>query len=239
MTPGAWKTVATEDDTFWCCNGTAVEEFSKLNDTIYSHDNHGVYVNLFVASGLHWKARGIRLKQSTGFPIEPRTSIVVDESIAEPWVLNLRIPAWTRCDVAISINGKQVEGIAAQGSYLRVKRVWKRGDRVEMQLPMHVRIEAIPNNPTWRAFGYGPLILAGQFPATGLNGELLHMNQGPEVAKSPLNVPPIDGDDAALLTKIKPADEPLTFSLATTGQTVTLKPLYQSWERFAVYWKTT
>ena len=239
MTPGAWKTVATEDDTFWCCNGTAVEEFSKLNDTIYSHDDHGVYVNLFVASALHWKALGIRLKQSTGFPIEPRTSIVVDESIAEPWVLNLRIPSWTTRDVAISINGRQVEGIAAQGSYLRVKRVWKRGDRVEVQLPMQVRIESIPNNPTWRAFGYGPLILAGQFPATGLNGELLHRNQGPEVAKSPLNVPPIDGDDAALLTKIKSAGEPLTFSLETTGQTVTLKPLYQSWERFAVYWKTT
>jgi len=238
MTPGAWKTVATEDDTFWCCNGTALEEFSKLNDTIYFHDDHGVYVNLYVASVLHWKERGIRLKQSTVFPIEPRTSIVVDESTAEPWVLNLRIPSWTTLDAAISINGKLVEGIAAPGSYLSVKRVWKKGDRVEVQLPMQVRIETIPDNPTWKAFGYGPLILAGQFPATGLNDELLHTNQGPDVAKSPLNVPLIEGGNSALLTKIKAAGAPLFFSLETTRQTITLKPLYQSWERFAVYWKT-
>ncbi len=239
MTPGAWKTVATEDDSFWCCNGTAVEEFSKLNDTIYSHDGHGVYVNLYVASRLHWRARGIRLQQTTGFPIEPRTTIVVDESNSEPWALNLRIPSWTTHNAAISINGKPVDGIAAPGSYLSVNRVWKRGDRVEVHLPMQVRIETIPDDATWKAFAYGPLILAGQFPATGLNDELLHKNQGPEIFKSPLDVPSLKGNDADLLAKVKPAGTPLTFSLETAGETITLKPFYQSWERFAVYWKTT
>ena len=239
MTPGAWKTVATEDDSFWCCNGTALEEFSKLNDTIYFHDDHGVYVNLYVRSDLHWEARGIRLRQTTDFPLEPRTSIIVDESIAEPWFLNLRIPSWTTQDVAISINGEPVEGIAAPGSYFSVKRVWKRGDRVEVQLPMQLRIEAIPDSPSWKAFTYGPLVLAGQFPATGLNDELLHKNQGPKVDQRPIRVPLIAGDNAVLLAKIKREAVPLTFSLDAAGQTVTLKPLYQSWERFAVYWKST
>ncbi len=239
MTPGAWKTVATEDDSFWCCNGTAVEEFSKLNDTIYFHNDHGVYVNLYVSSDLHWKARDIRLTQTTEFPLEPRTSIIVDESIAEPWFLNLRIPSWTTQDVAISINGAPVEGIAAPGSYFSLKRVWKRGDRVEVQLPMQLRIEAIPDNASWKTFTYGPLVLAGQFPATGLNDELLHKNQGPKVDQSPIKVPLIEGDNSILLARIKPDSAPLTFSLDAGGQTVTLKPLYQSWERFAVYWKTT
>jgi len=239
MTPGAWKTIATEDDSFWCCNGTALEEFSKLNDTIYFHDDHGVYVNLYVSSDLHWEARGIRLRQATDFPLEQRTSIIVDKSIAEPWFLNLRIPSWTTQDVAISINGEPVEGIAAPGSYFGVKRVWKRGDRVEVQLPMQLRIEAIPDNPSWKAFTYGPLVLAGQFPATGLNDELLHKNQGPKVDQSPIKLPLIEGDNAVLLAKIKPETVPLTFSLDAAGQTVTLKPMYQSWERFAVYWKST
>jgi uncharacterized protein len=238
MTPGAWKTIATEDDSFWCCNGTALEEFSKLNDTIYFHDDHGVYVNLFAASELHWRARGIRLKQSTEFPLAPRTSIVVDESIAEPWFLNLRIPSWTTRDASISINGKAVEGIAAPGSYFSVKRVWKRGDRVEVQLPMQLRLEPIPDDPSWKAFCYGPLVLAGQFPATGLNAELLHKNQGPKVDQSPLTAPHVEGDDAALLTKVRSTGTPLAFTLDAGGQTITLKPVYQSWERFAVYWKT-
>jgi DUF1680 family protein len=237
MTPGAWKTIATEDDTFWCCNGTALEEFSKLNDSIYFHDDHGIYVNLYVASELNWEARGIRLTQTTKFPLEPRTGIVVDKSIAEPWCLHLRIPSWATDDIAISINGKPVEGIASRGSYLSVRRVWKHGDHVKIQLPMQLRLEAISDNPFWKAFTYGPLVLAGQFPATGLNAELLHKNQGPEVDQSPVMVPVIGGDTAVLLAKIKLV-APLTFSFDSAGQTVTLKPLYQSWERFAVYWKT-
>ena len=38
LTPGAWKTFNTEDKSFWCCTGTGVEEYSKLNDSIYWHD---------------------------------------------------------------------------------------------------------------------------------------------------------------------------------------------------------
>ena len=239
LTPGSWKTVGTEDNSFWCCNGTGLEEFSKLNDTIYFHDDQSVFVNLYVASSLHWKARGIRLKQTTEFPIEPRTTIAVDESMSEPWSLNLRIPSWTSGDVAVSINGKPVEGTAAPGSYFNIRRIWKRGDRVEVQLPMQLRLEVIPDDPTWKAFCYGPLVLAGQFPATGINDALLHNNQGPEVGKMPLQVPSIEGSDAILLTKMKSAGAQLTFLLDTGGGTVTLKPLFQSWDRFAVYWKTT
>jgi len=238
MTPGAWKIIATEDDSFWCCNGTALEEFSKLNDSIYFHDDHGVYVNLYAASSLNWRARGIRLTQATKFPLEPQTTIVVDQSTAQPWFLNLRIPSWTTHDAAISINGKPVEGIAAPGSYFTIRRVWKRGDRVEVNLPMQLRLEAISDNSSWKAFTFGPLVLAGQLPATGLDAELLQKQQGPEVDKSPMAVPVIAGDDAVLLVKIKPV-APLTFSLDTAEQKITLKPLYQSWDRFAVYWKTT
>ncbi len=237
MTPGAWKTICTEEDSFWCCNGTALEEFSKLNDTIYFHDHDGVYVNLFVASELNWKARGIRLKQATQFPLEPRSSIVVDESAAEPRVMNIRIPAWTTRDASISINGRAVQGIAAPGSYFSIKRAWKRGDRIELELPMRVKVESIADDASWKAFSYGPLALAGQFPATGLSAELLK-KQGPLVAKSPIQVPTIHGDDVSLLTKVKPAGPPLTFSLEADGQAVTLKPVYQSLERFSVYWKT-
>jgi ribonucleotide monophosphatase NagD (HAD superfamily) len=47
LTPGVWKTFNTEDQTFWCCTGSGVEEYSKLNDSIYWRDREGLYVNLF------------------------------------------------------------------------------------------------------------------------------------------------------------------------------------------------
>ena len=75
LTPGAWKTFNTEYNSFWCCTGTGVEEYSKLNDRIYWHDGDGVYVNLFIASELNWAERGLRLRQETKFPESPSTAI--------------------------------------------------------------------------------------------------------------------------------------------------------------------
>ena len=63
LTPGAWKTFSTEDQTFWCCTGSGVEEYSKLNDSIYWQRRSGLYVNLFIPSELDWRERGFRMTQ--------------------------------------------------------------------------------------------------------------------------------------------------------------------------------
>ena len=69
LTPGAWKTFNTEDKSFWCCTGTGVEEYSKLNDSIYwQRRGQASYVNLFIASELNWAEKGFRLRQDTSFP---------------------------------------------------------------------------------------------------------------------------------------------------------------------------
>ena len=70
---GRWKTFSTEDQSFWCCTGTGVEEYAKLNDSIYWRDGDGVYVNLFIPSELDWAEKGFRLRQETKFPGSRRT----------------------------------------------------------------------------------------------------------------------------------------------------------------------
>ena len=71
LTPGAWKTFGTEDQSFWCCTGTGVEEYSKLNDSIYWHDADGVFVNLFIPSELNWAEKGFRTAPGDEVPGEP------------------------------------------------------------------------------------------------------------------------------------------------------------------------
>ena len=51
--------------------------------------------------------------------------------------LHLRIPGWTQ-DPAISINGQKASGVTP-GSYKRIDREWRDGDRVEIVFPMPVR----------------------------------------------------------------------------------------------------
>ncbi|MGH9600610.1 MAG: beta-L-arabinofuranosidase domain-containing protein [Terracidiphilus sp.] len=237
MSPAAWKTLCTEDDTFWCCTGTGIEEYAKLNNTIYFHDGDALYVNLFFASRVNWRERGVRVRQETKFPESGRTTLIVEASTAEPWTMRLRIPSWTTAENAVSINGRPLEAQGTPGSYLTLRRAWKAGDQVELTMPMRIVAEPLEDDPTQQAFLYGPIVLAGQFPKAGVAEDLNH-NQGPEIAEAPpVDVPALKAHGAEPADWIKPAPgEALTFRTTGQAQDITLKPLNQSWERFAVYW---
>ena len=237
LTPGAWKTLCTEDETFWCCTGTAVEEYSKLQDTIYGHEGDALYVNLYFASTLTWHERGIRLRQQTEFPASERSQLTIEKSPSAPWTLRLRIPSWTTAENGVSINGRRLEVAGTPGAYFTITRAWKAGDKIDLALPMKITAEPLADDRTQQAFLYGPLVLAGQFPRSGLEEDLEH-NQGPEVQEAPaLAVPALKAAGADPAAWIKPVPgEALTFKTTGQGQDVVLKPLNQSWQRFAVYW---
>ena len=235
LAPGAWKTTCTEDATFWCCTGTGVEEFAKLNDTIYAHDDDSLFVTLYFASTVNWKERGVRLKQVTTFPESERTELTIEKTPAKAWTLRLRIPAWTTAENSVAINGKRLEAAGTPGSYLTITRTWKAGDRVELTTPMRLTAEPLADDRMQQAFLYGPLVLAGQFPRSGLAEDLEH-HQGPEIQEAPaVDVPPLKSSGADPATWIKPVPgEALRFRII--DQELTLKPLNQSWQRFAAYW---
>jgi len=237
LAPAAWKTTCTEDDSFWCCTGTGVEEYSKLNNTIYFHDDDSLYVNLYFASTVNWKDRGIRLKQDTSFPESGRTQLNVESAPGTEWTLHVRIPAWTTPGNIVIVNGKRLEVSGTPGSYLAITRAWKAGDRIELTFPMRLIAEPLSDDTTQQAFLYGPLVLAGQFPKTGLEDTLEH-NQGPEIHHAPpVEVPDLKAKGADPASWIRPVPGE-TLAFRTTGQErdFDLKPLNQSWQRFAVYW---
>jgi DUF1680 family protein len=237
LVPGAWKTFNTEDDSFWCCTGTGVEEFSKLADSIYFHDGDGLYVNLCVPSTLDWQDRGIQLRQQTGFPAEPSTTLTFTAAGSVNMALRVRIPYWATSGASAKINGKPVEAMAGPGSYLTITRGWRNGDRVELDLPMRLHVEAMPDEPSMQAFLYGPLVLAGDLGSQGLTRDLITGPMGPDVGHHPLDVPKFHRAEQSLETWIKPGDRPLSFH--TTGQErdVTLTPFHGLFgKRYSVYW---
>ena len=77
LTPGAYKGFGSEDQSFWCCTGTGVEEYAKLVDSIYWSDAQGLYVNQFVASELDWAGKGVKVRQETRFPDEAGTALMI------------------------------------------------------------------------------------------------------------------------------------------------------------------
>jgi DUF1680 family protein len=239
MSPGAWKTIATEDRTFWCCNGTALEEFARLQSNIYSSAGDTLFVNLFIGSELNWKSQGVRLIQETNFPESPKTLLTIATAPATRWTMKLRVPSWTTPHASVFLNGRQLEAAPEPGTYLSLTREWKPGDKIELHLPMQLRRERLMDDESMQAFLYGPVVLAGQFPMGDLSFDLLHSNEDPRVKDAPIAVPSLASRGEAVDQWILPVEHKnLEFEVtAKTGERVHLKPLNQSWERFAVYFQ--
>jgi len=236
LTPGAWRTYGGEADTFWCCNGTAVEEYNKLADTIYYHDGANLWVNLFLSSSLDWKERGVRLVQTTRFPEEARTRFTFEGAPAKAFAINLRIPGWTSDGARVLVNGKALDASPVPGSYLRIHRSWRKGDSIVLEIPMHLHLEPFADNPSIQAVLYGPLVLAGQFPLGAVPAPEVKPH-GPDVAASPVSIPTLAMDSRPPQEWLEPAG-PMTWRTKGAGQALALKPFYKTEGRYTVYWQT-
>jgi DUF1680 family protein len=235
LTPGAWKTFNTEDQSFWCCTGTGVEEYSKLNDSIYWQGADGLYVNLFIPSELNWTEKGIRVTQETKFPEDPSTSLRVLADKPTHFAMYLRIPEWA-AGASVRINGKLLEATGAPGSYLTIARNWKSGDRIEMTMPMRLRVETMPDDRQQQAFLYGPVVLAGDLGNAGLEEKMIVGPNAPRLQQLPMEVPTFRASDADPSSWIKAGNGPLSFRTSGQAKDVDLVPLNSIFgKRYSVY----
>jgi uncharacterized protein len=235
LASGYWKTFGKPFDAFWCCTGTGSEEYAKLTDTIYFHDDDSLYVNLYVASQLEWPEKGISVRQETKFPEQQGTSLVISGKAPVQLQINLRVPYWAKGG-SVKINGAELPAFSSPSSYLALNRVWKPGDRIDLNLPMDLHISPMPDDQTVQAMMYGPLVLAGKFDP--VSKEMLYGDYEPKPTDL-YKVPEIVADKANPTAWVKSDPKgPLMFEAVGQSQSMTLVPLYTIIpERYAVYWK--
>ena len=241
LRPGAWKSYATPNDSFWCCVGTGMENHTKYGDTIYFHGDRSLLVNLFIPSELTWKDQGLVVRQETRFPEEEATHLTVTAARPTRLAVSIRYPSWATSGMTLTVNGRAQPVSASRGSYVTIDREWKTGDRIDVRLPMMLRTEALPDNPKMIAVMYGPLVLAGDLGRDGLDAIRRYGPSAPPVGrvKTPV-VPAFVGDVAAITKTIVPDPaHPLQFKTAGLAQPhdVTLMPFYRIVDqRYTVYW---
>jgi DUF1680 family protein len=160
LRPGSHKTYSTPFDSFWCCVGTGIENHAKYGKHIYSHDDAGLWVNLFIASELRWKERGLVLRQETRYPDADTTTLTLACEKPVKLALRVRKPAWAD-SLQIKVNGEARQAVPGPSGFVELPGTWKTGDRIEVRMPMRLRLEAMPDNPNRVAMLYGPLVLAG------------------------------------------------------------------------------
>jgi uncharacterized protein len=240
---GYWKLFGTPMHDFWCCTGSMAESFAKLGDSIYFHDDAGIYVNLFIPSEVTWREKGLRLIQETAFPEQETVTLIVRADKPVRTQLRIRVPYWSTGGSA-SLNGKRLDGFATPSSYFVMDRTWRDGDRLEVRLPMRLHAAPMPDDPTVQAVMYGPLVLAGKLGTAGLSADNLRAEPTkprtvPEYKSEPVAAPAIKArsrDPASWLAPV--TGRPLEFRTVGQQAALTLVPLNQVLdERYAVYWK--
>ncbi len=144
-----------------CCSGTLPQVAADYGINTYFRDRRGIYVNLYIPSTLRWTQEGaaVSLTQKSSYPFDSVVQFEVTTPRRLEFTLNFRIPSWAE-GASISVNGKQVLEPVIPGIFATVRREWKTGDQIELDLPLTKRLEPIdPRHPRTVALLCGPLVL--------------------------------------------------------------------------------
>jgi len=151
------------DDAWPCCSGTLPQVTADYRLLIYFRDTDGVFVNLFSPSTVHWTNTDgalLTLTQTGDYPVEGKIALHLRASRPSRLALRLRIPAWSLpAEPLIRINGERAVAPIRNG-FVNLQRVWKDGDRIDLEIGLPLRLEAIDaNHPETVALVRGPLVL--------------------------------------------------------------------------------
>jgi hypothetical protein len=161
----ARKGFSTPFDSFFCCVGTGMENHAKYGGAIYYHNENTLYVNLFIASQLEWRQKGLTIRQETNWPYSDTVRLNFSGKKTSETAVLIRKPYWADA-VSVSVNHVIQDSKPDQDGFIRIKRDFQEGDVVELKAPMTLRTESMPDNPNRIAFFYGPTLLCAD-----LNGD--------------------------------------------------------------------
>lgn len=238
---GAFKLYSTPDSSYWCCVGSGFENHAKYCEGIYYHNENGLYVNLFIPSTVHWKEKGISLRQETDFPNNGRVVFTVSVERPVAAALYVRVPSWS-ARATIKLNGKKIKVSSEnKGSYVAISRKWNDGDTVVADYQMDLHTETAYGDKSRAALLYGPIVLAGDMGSKGIEAPAPFSD--PKKYNDyytydfhvPADLPKSMSLDIGNASKtIKPAGGPLRFK---SSEGYDIRPLYDiTRSRYVVYW---
>jgi hypothetical protein len=149
-------------DKWPCCSGTFPQLAADYHISTYLRSPDGIFVNLFTPSSVSWTDGGAKLSltQVTKYPFDNKIELRISASQQHEQTIYLRIPAWAKPDPALMVNGSRIAQEIEPGSFVALHNAWKDGDRIQLELPMPLRLEPVDaNHPTLVALLQGPLVL--------------------------------------------------------------------------------
>ena len=244
--PRHYRNNSAPNEAMWCCVGTGMENHGKYGQFIFTRRGDDLYVNLYAASRLEWREKGMTLDLQTAFPYGETASLRVSEGRGR-FALLLRVPAWVREGAfEVRVNGKALRFAAGPSGYLRIERRWRRGDLVEVVFPMENRVEYLPNVPQYIALMHGPILLGMKTGTDDLKDLIADDSRFGQYAggrKLPVDGAPyfVAEDIASIARSLEPVPgEPLHFRIDARMENRIegeLQPFFEIHDaRYMMYW---
>ena len=243
MATGFYKVYGTAFDKFWCCTGSGMENFTKLNDSIYFKAQDGIIVNQFVSSEVTDEELGIKLIQKTDIPRSMSAKFTVQllkpSEEGKNICFRVRTPDWS-CGGALKFGDKRVTD---ENGYWVVDGTWQDGETFELKCDCKVMAKGLPDCDNVFAFSFGPVLLSAELGtenmvdgSTGVNVTI----PTNKVVKSEY----LTLENGTIKEFIDHIDEHFTydreamrFVLKGTDQELVFTPHYRKKrERYGIYW---
>lgn len=246
MATGYHKVFGTPEGNFWCCTGSGMENYTKLNDSIYYGSADYLIVALYLASSVEFGQGNLRLIQSGDLSVSERMALQV-ESLGEGEItagLKLRLPDWLAGKAAITVNGQPYSYAEENGYAVIPSQELSDGTEIAVTLPMEIRVHQLPDGKHTCAFQYGPYVLSAKLGTA-------RQKQGTTGVQVSISTKRAVDNDRIAITSCDSVEEymdrvnenmvkeegKLIFHLQGTDQKAAFVPHYSQYrESYGIYW---
>jgi len=168
-----------------CCPGNIARFIASVPGYVYATKGSDVYVNLYAAGkgALKVGDNTVTITQKTRYPWQGAVTMTIQPKSTIRFALKVRIPGWAQNTpvpsdlykymnkssetAALKLNGKAV-ALAVGKGYVTLDRTWKKGDTIELSLPMPIRRvtanEKVEPDRNRVAIERGPMVFCAEWP---------------------------------------------------------------------------
>ncbi|MFC0780704.1 glycoside hydrolase family 127 protein [Flavobacterium sp. HJSW_4] len=169
-----------------CCAPNVTRTVAEVGNYAYNLSKEGLYVNLYGSNNLNTKTlsgEALEIEQQTNYPWDGKVTLKIIKAPKDLQAFFLRIPGWSE-NAEVSVNNSKVSDKIVSGTYLKLSQKWKKGDVIELNMPMPVElmeanplVEEVKNQV---AVKRGPIVYclesSGMPANTSVNDVVLNVN---------------------------------------------------------------
>ena len=243
MASGYFKVYSTPYDSFWCCTGSGMENFTKLHEGAVYRDENTMYIIRYEDSEIIWKEKGLKLEvvcEQKENLYRVKILVAEQEADAEGNKICLLIPKWNIKTPVIQEHGIST---TVESNWISLDVGLEKGNSIEIAYSMELTAKSLPDNSHVLAFQYGPYVLSADLGMEQM--DQIYTGVNVLVPQKEMIIPDylvFDEKDCQEFRQyperfLNKTPGKIEFTIENQGRTLTFTPHYLRYrERYGIYW---